>query len=228
MSLQNQIGDGTLERRDLGPDEDLVRRILAGETSLYEVLMRRHNRRLYRVARSILRSDDDAMDVMQEAYMRGFSHLATFRGGSAFSTWLTRIAVHEALARLRQRKRSASLDEEETEDSSMAAHDRTPEERAHGAELRRVLESAIDELAPAFRTVFVMRAVEEMSTIETADALGIPEDTVKTRLFRARNELQKKLAERIEASSKDAFSFAGPRCDRVVACVLERIAAQKK
>ena len=226
MSLQTPIGDGTLERRDLGPDEDLVRRIVGGETSLYEVLMRRHNRRLYRVARSILRSDDDAMDVMQEAYMRGFSHLASFRGDSPFSTWLTRIAVHEALAKLRQRKRTASLDEE-TEDFSMPSHDRTPEERAHGAEMRRVLESAIDELGPAFRTVFVMRAVEEMSTGETAEALGIPEDTVKTRLFRARNELQKKLAARIEASAKDAFSFAGPRCDRVVAHVLEKIAQQK-
>ena len=226
MSLQNQTCDGTLERRDLGPDEDLVRRIVEGEASLYEVLMRRHNRRIYRVARSILRSDDDAMDVMQDAYMRGFSHLAAFRGESAFSTWLTRIAVHEALARLRQRKRNASLDEE-TEDSEMQSHDRTPEERAHGAELRRALEDAIDELAPAFRTVFVMRTVEEMSTGETAEALGIPEDTVKTRLFRARNELQKKLAARIEASARDAFSFAGARCDRVVAEVLEKIGVRK-
>ncbi len=109
----------------------------------------------------------------------------------------------------------------------MQSHDRTPEERAHGAELRRALEDAIDELAPAFRTVFVMRTVEEMSTGETAEALGIPEDTVKTRLFRARNELQKKLAARIEASARDAFSFAGARCDRVVAEVLEKIGVRK-
>jgi RNA polymerase sigma-70 factor (ECF subfamily) len=216
-----------LERRDLGPDEGIVARVLAGEEHLFEVIMRRHNQRLYRAARSILREDDEAEDVMQDAYVRAYSHLRDFHGDAAFSTWLTRIAVHEALARLRRRKRNPSLDDElGAEDDLMNTEERTPEQRTHDAELRVVLEQAVDALPPAFRVVFVMRSVEDMSTADTAATLGIPEDTVKTRLFRARALLQKSLAERLEATSRDAFSFQRPRCDRVVHAVLERIRAR--
>jgi RNA polymerase sigma-70 factor (ECF subfamily) len=214
-----------LERRDLGADEEVVRRVLAGEVALYEVIMRRHNRRLYRVARSILRDDDESTDVMQDAYVRAYAHLGQFAGGSTFATWLTRIAVHEALARLRRRRRNASLDDEfGNEDEVMAPSDRTPEQRAHDSELRTLLEEAVDGLPSAFRTVFVLRTVEEMSTADVAAALAIPEDTVKTRLHRARLMLQRALADRVEATSRDAFVFARPRCDRVVAQVLRQIA----
>ncbi|WP_394828166.1 RNA polymerase sigma factor [Pendulispora albinea] len=214
-----------LERRELGTDEDVVRRVLAGEVHLYEVIMRRHNRRLYRVARSILREDDEASDVMQDAYVRAYEHLAQFKGAGTFSTWLTRIAVYEAFARLRRRGRHASFDEEEAEheDCVMATNPRTPEQSAHDAELRAFLERAIDRLPSDFRTVFMMRAMEEMSTADVAQVLDIPEETVKTRLHRARGLLRRVLTQRLEMSSKDAFSFAGARCDHVVRQVLRRI-----
>jgi RNA polymerase sigma-70 factor, ECF subfamily len=216
--------DETLERRDLGTDEALLARILGGEVELYGAIVRRYNRRLFRIARSILHQDDEAEDVIQHAYLRAFEHLRQFRGNSSFATWLTRIAVHEALARVRRRRRDASLDDEVGEEGeAMAAKDRSAEQRAHDAELRRVLEDAIDALPPAFRTVFVMRAVEDMSTADVAAALEVPEDTVKTRLFRARALLQKELTERIGVTSRDTFAFERPRCDRVVAAVLARV-----
>ncbi len=211
-------------RPDLGPDEALVRRVLGGELGLYEVIMRRHNRRLFRVARSILREDGEAEDVVQDAYVRAYAHLAQFQGESAFGTWLTRIAVHEALARVRKRSRNASLDDEAVQSEDVVA-DRSPspEQRAHDRELRRVLEDAVDALPLAFRTVFVMRAVDEMSTTDAAAVLGIPEDTVRTRLHRARGLLQAMLVKRIEVGARDAFGFQGERCDRIVASVLQTL-----
>lgn len=214
-----------LQRHELGPDEAVIARVLAGEAHLFEAIMRRHNQRLYRTARSIVRDDDEAQDVIQDAYVRAYTHLHDFRGDAAFSTWLTRIAVHEALARLRRRKRNVSLDDEVgAEDDVMKTDDRSPEQHTHDVELRVVLEEAVDALPPAFRAVFVLRSVEDMSTVDTAAALGIPEDTVKTRLFRARALLQKSLVVRLEATSRDAFSFERPRCDVVVRAVLTRIA----
>jgi RNA polymerase sigma-70 factor, ECF subfamily len=219
--------DAALERRELGSDESVVARVLAGEVDLYEVIMRRYNRRLFRVARAILREDAEAEDVMQDAYVRAYEHLAQFQGASAFATWLTRIAVHEALARLRRRNRSASLEDEVAdEDERMATKERNAEQRTHDHELRSVLEDAVDALPPAFRTVFVLRAVEEMSTVEVAAALGIPEDTVKTRLHRARGLLQKSITARIDATAREAYVFQRPRCNRVVEQVLLRIRAR--
>ena len=222
------LDDAALERRDLGPDEAVVRRVLAGEVDLYEVIMRRYNRRLFRIARSIVREDDEAEDVMQDAYVRAYEHLRQFEGASSFGTWLTRIAVHEALARVRKRNRNASLDEEAVdEDERMATKERTAEQRTLDRELRVVLEDAVDALPPAFRSVFILRTVEEMSTAEVAAALEIPEDTVKTRLFRARGLLQKTLTDRIDGAARETFAFARPRCDRVVASVLARITARR-
>ena len=221
--------DTALERRDLGSDESVVTRVLAGEIDLYEVIMRRYNRRLFRVARSIVREDDEAQDVMQDAYVRAYEHLGQFAGASTFATWLTRIAVHEALARVRRKKRTASLEDEVgDEDERMATHDRNAEQRTLDGELRPLLEDAIDALPPAFRAVFVMRTVEEMSTAEVAHSLSIPEDTVKTRLHRARGLLQKAITERIDAKARDAFSFERPRCDRVVHHVLATIRAKAR
>jgi RNA polymerase sigma-70 factor (ECF subfamily) len=203
------------------PDEGVVARVLAGEPRLFELLMRRYNRRLFRAARAILRNDAEAEDVVQDAWVRAFGHLATFEGRSLFSTWLTRICVHEALARVKKSARLEPLDPEGREEVVMSTG--TPEQGASNGELRRALEEAIDTLPEPLRTAFVLRTVEGMSIAETAEVLGIPEDTVKTRAFRARALLQSRLQERFDALATGAFEFLGVRCDRMVARVLERI-----
>jgi RNA polymerase sigma-70 factor (ECF subfamily) len=206
-------------------DEELVARVCAGEVRLFELLMRRHNQRVYRAARAILRSDHEAEDVMQDAYVRAYEHLRDFEGRARFSTWLTRIAVHEALARARRARRFDAWDSQ-SEEPSMSSHvPPSPEQTASDRELRSVLERAIDALPDDFRAVFVLRAVEEMSGAETAECLGIPEDTVKTRLYRARGRLQDALLSSLEPTIPRAFEFQRPRCDRVVAAVLRRIGA---
>jgi RNA polymerase sigma-70 factor (ECF subfamily) len=207
------------------PDEGVVARVLAGEPRIFELLMRRYNRRLFRAARAILRNDGEAEDVVQDAWVRAFGHLATFEGRSLFSTWLTRICVHEALARAKKSARVEPLDPEERQEVSMSTG--TPEQGASDGELRRALEGAIDTLPEPLRTTFVLRTVEGMSLAETAEVLGIPEDTVKTRAFRARALLQTRLQERFDALATGAFEFLGARCDRMVANVLERIGCRR-
>jgi RNA polymerase sigma-70 factor (ECF subfamily) len=203
-------------------DEEIVARVRTGETRLFEILMRRHNQRVYRAARAILRDDGEAEDVMQDAYVRAYAHLREFEGRARFSTWLTRIAVHEALARSRRGRRFQPLDDQETQ--SMPTSPRfTPEELASDREVSVLLERAIDTLSDDFRSVFVMRAVEEMSGAETAECLGISEETVKTRLFRARARLQEALLEAMEPVTSRAYAFHLSRCDRLVAAVLSRL-----
>lgn len=213
------------------PDEVIVEKVVAGEVGLFEVLMRRHNRRVFRTARAILRSDDDAEDAMQEAYVSAYQHLGDFQGRAKFSTWLTRIAVHAALAKIRRGKRITSLEELEEHGESPIAEDgamtRGPEEAASDTELRAALEQAVDALPPTFRTVFVMRAVEELSVTETAEALEIPEETVRTRLHRARGMLRDDLTRKLESRAPSAFDFHLSRCDRVVAAVFRRIVPAK-
>jgi RNA polymerase sigma-70 factor (ECF subfamily) len=203
-------------------DEAIVARVIAGDTAAFELLVRRHNRRVFRACRAILKSDDEAEDAMQEAYVAAFSHLRDFGGRARFSTWLVRIAVYEALGRLRRGKRLTLLDEVDLEEEPTAMT-RNPEDAASDHELRALLEHAVDELPVGFRAVFVMRAVEEMSVSETAEALDIPEETVRTRLHRARGLLRKDLAAKIESSAPRAFEFHLWRCDRVAAIVLARI-----
>ncbi len=202
-------------------DEEIVARVVSGDTALFELLMRRNNRRVFRAVRAILRSDDEAEDAMQEAYVSAFSHLGEFGGRSKFSTWLVRIAVHEALGRLRRGKRITSLDDAELEEPM--ATTRSPEGAASDGELRVLLEAAIDALPIGFRAVFVLRAVEDMGVEETALALAIPEETVRTRLHRARGLLRDSLAKTIESVAPQAFEFHLLRCDRVAARVLARI-----
>jgi RNA polymerase sigma-70 factor (ECF subfamily) len=203
-------------------DEELVARVRAGEQRLFELIMRRHNRRVFRAARAILRDSNEAEDVMQDAYVRAYEHLKDFEGRASFGTWLTKIAVHEALARVRKRSRFQPLDGEK---SFMSTQPPTsPEQKASDAEMRIVLERAIDELPHEFRSVFVLRAVEGMSGAETAECLGIPEETVKTRLYRARGRLQAVLIESIEPALSEVYDFHLSRCDRVVAEVFRRIA----
>ena len=202
-------------------DEDVVKRVLGGETALYEILMRRYNQRLYRVARSILRNDGDAEDVMQEAYVRAYEHLNQFAGQARFSTWLTKIAVYEALGRLRRQGRMENLD---SVMARVTSDTRDPERQAYDHELRIVLEGAIDSLPETYRLVFMLRAVEGMSVAETAGCLDIGEEAVKTRLHRARSLLRKDLQERAGLVTAQTFPFHLSRCDRVVEAVFRRIA----
>lgn len=215
-------------------DTALVQRIRGGDAAAFELLMRRHNRRLYRVARSLLRDAAEAEDALQEAYLAGFRSLAGFRGDAALSTWLTRIVVNECNGRLRRMARRDNIvpivsahalpggeDEPMTEDPSAAAED-TPERAFARSELRALLELRIDALPAEFRTVFVMRSVEELSVEETAECLGLPEATVRTRHFRARALLRESLARDVDVAERDVFGFDGERCDRIVRNVLRR------
>jgi RNA polymerase sigma-70 factor (ECF subfamily) len=217
-------------RASTGPsalsDEDIVERVRKGETGLYEIVMRRYNQRLYRVARAILRDDAEAEDVMQQAYVAAYAHLDQFAGRARFSTWLTRIAVHEALLRARRRRRQPLAFASDGEDAvgRLEARGPSPEEEAHAGNLRALLESAIDALPRRYRSVFVLREIEGLTTAETALALAIREDTVKTRLSRARGLLRVELLERAGIASAGAFGFGFARCDRVVARVLDAIA----
>jgi RNA polymerase sigma-70 factor (ECF subfamily) len=212
---------------DSPTDEELVVRVLEGEVRCFELLMRRNNQRLYRAVRSIAGSDDEAEDVMQEAYVNAYTHLADFSGAARFSTWLTRIAIHEAFARKRRGKRQAPLDDVPGGEESMRAHGLGPEQRASDRELGVILERAVDALPESFRTVFVLRAVEQLSVSETAEVLEIPEETVKTRLHRARGLLRSDVTERVGAAVPNLFDFHLSRCDRVVTRVFARIGLER-
>ena len=207
------------------PDEQVVRDVLAGNTAMFELLMRRHNERIYRAARAIVRDEAEAEDVMQQAYVNAFTHLRQFNGSALFSTWLIRIAINEALARVRRKGRYEAFDDApSTVDPLMSMHpSENPERQAFAGELRELLESAIDVLPNGMREVFVLRDVEGMSTLEVAECLDVSEDVVKTRLSRSRATLRRVLMERTGATAPEAFRFYRPRCDRVVAAVLAKI-----
>ena len=204
-------------------DEAIVPRILAGEPHLFEILMRRHNERVYRAARAIVRDEREAEDVMQEAYVNAYAHLAQFDGRAKFSTWLTKIAVYEALSRARRQGRYESLEESTLETFMPGTSSPDPERQAFGRELGALIESAVDGLGDGYREVFMLRQVEGMSTAETAEVLGVSEDVVKTRFSRARHAIQHDLLDRTGAASATAFTFGLARCDRVVAAVMARL-----
>lgn len=207
-------------------DEEVVRRVRGGETALFEVIMRRYNQRLYRMARTILRDDGEAEDVTQQAYVNAYRHLEQFNGRALFATWLTRIAVNEAITRARARSRldaSDTMDERSDNERIGTLRSPDPERQALTNELRTLLESAIDALPDGYRLVFVMRDVEGMSTAESAAYLDISEDTAKQRLHRARRMLREALYQRTGAVSAGAFAFEAPRCDRLVAATLGEI-----
>ena len=213
------------------PDEQVVVRVLAGETELFEILMRRYNQRLYRVARAILFDDAEAEDVMQDAYVRAWSHLEQFAGRSSFATWLTRIAVHEALARARRGRRMVQIEDlsPRTEESMkpLSPAEAGPEQRAIQRDLRNALEIAMGALPESFRTVLMLRDVEGLSTAETAECLGIGEPLVKTRLHRARAALRREMESRSKAALSETFSFHLSRCDRMVVAVFDRIQSKR-
>lgn len=219
-------------------DAEVVDRVCRGETELFEVLMRRYNQKLYRAARSVFPSDPvEAEDVVQDAWVRAFAHLSQFEGRSSLPTWLVRITLHEAWARARRLRRSEPLGDVDSDVPDAAERRKEftmsysspapdPETGAAGTEMRGILEAAVAALPESYRTVFVLRAVEDMSTEETAESLEISPDAVKTRLHRARGMLRKELFARAGASQAALYPFLGARCDRIVAAVLSRVGAR--
>jgi len=208
------------------PDEEVVSRVLAGELALFEIIIRRYNQRLFRVARAILGNESEAQDVMQEAYVRAYQHLEQFAHRARFSTWLTRIAVNEALALHRRAKKFESFDPADPESAevpAMISKTEDPERQTYGKEMKALLEAGIDELPVEYRSVFVMREIEEMSTAETAEALEVSEEVVKTRLHRGRAMLREVLCSRVGAAHASAFELHLSRCDAVVRAVFERL-----
>lgn len=211
------------------PDGELVQRACAGDESAFEAIMRRYNGRLFRTARSIMSSDTEAEEVLQDAYLQAWRALADFRAQAQLSTWLVRIVINEALGRLRRKQPSVvSLDvamsdrDPDVMTSLVDEPAQAPDRIAMHTQLRRLLEARIDLLPEIFRTVFMLRAVEEMSVEEVAQALEIPQATVRTRYFRARNLMRESLASEIDKALTDAFAFDGERCDRIVVGVLAR------
>ena len=206
-------------------DDSLISRICAGETACFEPLMRRHNERIYRTVRAVLGDDADVEDVMQQAYISAFQHLDRFEGRARFSTWMTRIAINEAYARLRKRYRTepAPWEDEHAMAEEPEAAGPTPEQIAARQEIHTLLERAVDTLSVPNRTVFVLRVVQGLSTAETAECLKISEEAVKTRLHRANEALRLWLAEQVGDLVQDAFRFYRPRCDAVVSQVMGRL-----
>ncbi|MCM2297610.1 RNA polymerase sigma factor [Rhodoferax sp.] len=223
---------------DASSDAELVNLAIAGHDAAFSQIMRRHNRLLFRTARSILKNDDDTQDALQEAYLRAWRALASFRSDARLSTWLVRIVVNEALGRLRRSgvqpaqvvPLNATIDADgETPEMQMQANpDDQPEPTAVRAQIRQQIEARIDSLPDSFRSVFMLRGVEELSVEETALALDIPEATVRSRFFRARGILREGLSRDIDMAIGDAFSFAGSRCDRIVEGVLAMIAHERE
>jgi RNA polymerase sigma-70 factor (ECF subfamily) len=223
----HMVSGAILERWTGLSDEDIVSRVVQGQTALFEVLMRRHNERIYRAARAILRDDREAEDVMQQAYVNAYAHLRQFDGRAAFATWLTRIAVNEAIARAKKQGRYAPIESEAdvSETISPGSMGSDPERLAFARELGALLEAAVDDLPDGCREVFVLREIQGMSTSETAESLGVSGDVVKTRLSRAKAMLRQDLLERAGISAPHTFAFHQSRCDRVVAAVFARIGA---
>ena len=210
-------------------DEALVARARGGDVGAFEILMRRHNQRVYRVVRSVLRNPTDIEDAMQQAYVSAFAHLDQFRGASGWSTWLCRIAFNEALARIRSRGRFVSIDDV-SEDAMLKSWNtgtRDPERAAADRELSQVVEEAIDRLPDIYRAVLIMREVQGMTTAEVAAVIDVAEEAVKTRLHRARAALREVVEKRIGEQLKDAYAFGNERCDRVVVGVLTRLFAER-
>ncbi len=209
-------------------DETVVSRVKQGEVALFEIVMRRYNQRLFRIIRSILGSDPDVEDVLQEAYLKAYGHLGQFEGRSSFATWLTKIAVHEATARARRGRRfqtsEVTMGDEERGVVELRSELPDPEQNAAQHELRRLIEEAIDHLPDTFREVFVMREIEQMNQAETAQCLGLKEETVKTRLHRARGHIERHLLQRAGQGIRTAYAFGDSRCTRIVTIVLQEIA----
>ncbi len=216
-------------------DRALVAAVAAGDAQAFETMMRKYNSRLYRAARSVLKDDSEAEDALQEAYWKAYQKMSGFREDAQLSTWLTRIVINESIAKLRSGKRRDEVvkivedlaTDRKVVKMDIATHeDARPDAMAWRAEIRALIEHKLDKLPDPYRTVFILRAVEDMPAVEVAAALDIPEATVRSRFFRARSLMRDSLASEIDTHTKDAFSFAGHRCDRIVATVLARLARE--
>lgn len=214
-------------------EDDLVARARLRDPQAVRAITTQHNRRLYRIARSILRSDDEAEDAVQAAYLRAFAALDEFRHQSSLGTWLTRIVMNEALGRLRSRRPTLSYDDAKAATTGgqviafpLSAAGADPERAMAQRQIQTVVERAIDELPDPFRTVLIARVIEEMSVEETAELLGLKAETVKTRLHRARRLLRQALERQIGPVLMDAFPFGGRRCERMTQAVLKRLALE--
>jgi len=214
-------------------DSVLVTRATGGDQQAFTTIMRRHNQRLFRTARAILKADAEAEEAVQEGYIKAWRALPGFKGQSTLSTWLVRIIANEALGRLRRTRAEvipleAAMTSPDPDIRAALADtpDDRPEQALMRAQMRSLMESRIDRLPDAYRAVFMLRAVEEMQVEEVAEALQIPAATVRTRLFRARSLLREGLASELDVALGEAFSFDGARCDRIVARVLARIGAE--
>ena len=205
------------------PDLEVIARVLAGEAALFELIMRRYNRLLFRLARGVVRDDDEARDVVQDAYLRAYRKLEQFRGPHGFKSWLVQIALNEARGRLR--KPFALADDDDALVDLQALQADEPEFDAMSCEARRIIETAIDGLPDDFRVVFMLRGVEQLSIAESAELLGIKEATVKTRFHRARSLLRHALIRRLDEIAPSSFGFDGSRCDAIVATVLMKLPA---
>jgi len=208
-------------------DIEIVRRVRAGDSALFEILMRRHNQKVYRAVRAVVKEESEAEDVMQQAYLNAFTHLDQFEERSQFSTWLIRISLNEAFGRRRKMRQYESMaqpsSDSDREKNALISPQADPERQAYAQELRRVLESAVDTLPETYRTVFMLRDIEGLSTSEAAAGLGLGDEAVKTRLHRARAMIRSAVTVRIGDVAARAFPFDAPRCDRVVGAVLTRI-----
>src|SRR5918995_3378041 len=213
-------------------DAGLVEHARQRDGAAFWLIIKRHNQRLHRVARAVLEDDTEAEDVVQETYIHAFTHLSDFRAEAQLSTWLTRIALNEALGRRRRRRITVGLKDIDAINNQgearviylpSARQDSDPEAAVARAQVRRLLERAVDELPNSFRMVFVLRDIEEMSTEEAASHLGLRPETVKTRLHRARRLLRQSLDETLSSAVSDVFPCAGTRCARITEAVLDRI-----
>jgi RNA polymerase sigma-70 factor (ECF subfamily) len=230
MDVDVSLPAGAPPAADVLTDAELVKRILAGDRGLFEILMRRHNQRLYRAARAVMGDEAEIEDIMQQAYMNAFAHLDQFESRSQLSTWLTRIVLNEAFARRRRRRQTMSADATAEDLSAgrepmhaLTAPQPDPERQAYARELHRVLERAVDRLPETYRLAFMLRDVEGLSTAETGNALGLRDEAVKTRLHRARAMIRRAVTAQIGAVAADTFQFHASRCDRVVDAVLGRL-----
>jgi RNA polymerase sigma-70 factor (ECF subfamily) len=228
----NTIAAGTARDYAALDDAALVACVMAGERDAFRLIMQRCNQRMFRVVRGVIRNEAEAEDVVQEAYVHGYEKLGSFRGEASLATWLTRIALNEAYGRLRRRRDSVDIDDIDMRAPAaqliaFPGHvlGDDPAEEAARAQLRRLLEQAVDELPEAFRLVYVLRDVEGCSVEETASALEIRQETVKTRLHRARRQLREALTSRVSAAQVDAFQFMGARCMHMTEVVMARIVA---
>lgn len=211
------------------PDADVIARVLAGETALFEVLMRRHNAKVWRAVRAVLRDGAEAEDAMQQAWLAAYAHLGEFAGASALGTWLVRIALNAARSRIRGRAPLGPVPDTEADmtDETPAPESAGPERRAAAREALSMLEAAVDGLSPALREVYVLREAEGLSTAEVADALGVDEGAVKVRLHRARAAVRARVEAELGGAAAELFGFLGARCDRMVARVLAALGARQ-